>query len=60
MHNTIKRLEKILKAYGHSNTPPSKKLPASNTKPRNGNGTKRKQDWVPFFIPITTGYGIKV
>ena len=45
MSYTIKRLEKMLKAYDNFNTPPSKKLPASNTKPRNGNsnGTKKKR-----------------
>ena len=43
MHNTIKKLEKMLKAYDNPNTPPSKKLPASNTKPRNSSGTERKQ-----------------
>ena len=40
---TIEKLVKTLKIHDNSNTPPSKRLPASNTKPRNGNSAGRKQ-----------------
>ena len=43
MGKTIEKLVKTLKIHDNSNTPPSKRLPASNTKPRNGNGAGRKQ-----------------
>ncbi|MCG8531300.1 MAG: IS66 family transposase [Desulfovibrionales bacterium] len=43
--NTIKRLEAMLRAYDNSNTPSSKKLPGSKTKPAGANeaGAKAKK-----------------
>ncbi len=43
MHDTIKRLEGMLRAYDNPSTPSSKKLPSSKTKKRSGGGTGRSR-----------------
>lgn len=43
MHDTIKRLEGMLRAYDNPSPPPSKKSSSSKTKKRGG-GTGKKRD----------------